>query len=147
MLRAGKHEIVSMHGKICKRNNRNIRGKVRETYGKFDRSMEKHVVDAQTRENIQSLPSTGKHTTGCKRGKARNRCKVRENMQTVPSIGKLTRYRYQARENTCNTSNNWLLFRFCLIERQTSNHFSKNMVVRIVVFEITSTCRSFDKTL
>ena len=42
----------------------------------------------RARENLQRVPSAGKHATGAKRGKTCNGCQARENMQPVPSEGK-----------------------------------------------------------
>ena len=40
------------------------------------------------RENMQSVPSAGKHAISAKRGKTCNPCQARENMQSVPNAGK-----------------------------------------------------------
>ena len=52
----------------------------------------------KARENVQPVPSAGKHATGTKRGKTFNRRQARENMPSALSAGKYCNRR-QAREN------------------------------------------------
>ena len=47
------------------------------------RPVRENMQLGQAQDNMQPVPSVGKHATGAKRGKSCNRCQARENMQPV----------------------------------------------------------------
>ena len=53
----------------------------------------KTCKQCQARENMQTVPSAGKHANSAKRGKTCQQCQARENMQTVSSAGNHLRFK------------------------------------------------------